>query len=717
LLSFQRICSSLHIIGIFVVRNEYSRCSGKVNATRRAFAAAVLAILMLSATAHALEWGGMINTAYSTTHSDTAHTTTIDQQYSMNTRGDLFPTFHYYAALQFRRLQIAQRDTAKNWLTELNPTASGVWTLPLFRLSSDYSYRDNHDRNQTEALIGRSAGISLQSTWQTLPMLQGYYNWNQNINDLDLLGKDTRQQTIGATASYSAKASTVRYDFNDNRTHSPVTGLSQSAQHHTASFDNSLRLLHQALTIQSSYRVTARLDNEHQAGTDGVLLALSPLTGLYAADPDPEFGSLETLNALVDGNLDSVASRRINLSSGEVHNIGLDLGSAADFDRLFLYTDTLASPTVRWAIYTSLDNQSWIRVRDYQNDAYSEVFHRYEISFDRLTSRYVKLVMEPQPAERPVFVTELRALIVRAAVSEAGWDSDHQASVQTRFHPANWLFMSLEGSLSRVGAGPTTLGRNQEGTRASLRVQPTPLFELSAQYQLNQTTYTGGANPRTTSELTGASARSRWLPSLETVFSATLQQEYLAGTQNRRLLSGSAQLRADLLPDLNTITESGLSQDERFGTSSHLRSRYISETMTARPLEILQLAADYRLSRFDAVGRYAPSSRQSLNLHGTLRLTSTITAQGEASQSSEAERMYNSWDALLGWLPTPKLSLSASANRELPDQTAHTTLLTLQGLFRATPRMDFSGSYSYFDSGESATHNYSSLRFGFNLSL
>lgn len=144
----------------------------------------------------ALEWGATVNTAYSTVQADTARTLTFDQQYSLNVRGALAPSFQYYSSLQMRRLQIAQNDTARNHLTELNPNVSGVWTLPLCRLSSDYSYRRNRDHSESDALIGRSAGVSLQSTWQTLPMLQGYYAWNQNLNDLDLLGKDTREQTL-----------------------------------------------------------------------------------------------------------------------------------------------------------------------------------------------------------------------------------------------------------------------------------------------------------------------------------------------------------------------------------------------------------------------------------------------------------------------------------------------------------------------------------------
>ena len=108
----------------------------------------------------------------------------------------------------------------------------------------------------------------------------------------------------------------------------------------------------------------------------------------------------------------------------------------------------------------------------------------------------------------------------------------------------------MEGSLARVGAGPTTLGRAQDGTRVSLRLQPAPVLEFTSQYQLNQTTYSGSVNPRTLSELTSASLRSRWLPALQTVLNTTRQRESLNGVLSRRLDAGSVQLHAAPLADL-----------------------------------------------------------------------------------------------------------------------------------------------------------------------
>ena len=125
----------------------------------------------------------------------------------------------------------------------------------------------------------------------------------------------------------------------------------------------------------------------------------------------------------------------------------------------------------------------------------------------------------------------------------------------------------------------------------------------------------------------------------------------------------------------------GISTDRRFATGSTLQSRYLSEAVNARPLERLQLTAEYRLSRYDARQRNVPSSRQNLNLRGQLRLSQNIALQGEATRSREAEREYASWDAMFGWLPTPKLSLSAGASSERSDRGPQSLLLTLQSLY------------------------------------
>ncbi len=259
-----------------MVLSGISRCSGKIKSTLRTLPAVILALTLFYTTAGALDWGGTVSSAYSASEADTVHTTTVDQQYTLHANGSLVPTLSYFTALRFRHLQVAERDTSANWLTELSPTASAVWILPLVRLSSDYSYRKNRDRRNTQELTGQALGGYAQTTWQKLPTLQGYYNWNRNLNDLDLLGADTRQQTIGASASYSAKGTTLRYDYGNSRTNSPATGLNQSSLHHVASLDNNLRLWKQTLSMQTHYRVTARLDRERQAGSDGVLLAFPP---------------------------------------------------------------------------------------------------------------------------------------------------------------------------------------------------------------------------------------------------------------------------------------------------------------------------------------------------------------------------------------------------------------------------------------------------------
>lgn len=680
---------------------------------------ALIAVMVLchAASLLALDWGANATETLVQTRADSVRSVIVDQQYQLHATGELAPTLDYFASLNYHHVKSYTGDSSSSWRTELQPAISAVWSVPFFKVRSDYSYRDNRDQFNVNRLIGRSADVNIQTNWSSLPRLSARYSWSQNVNDLDLLGLDTRQRIIGGAADYSFSSTTLRYEYADAQTENHRTGLAQTMRSHTGHFENSLSLLNRMVSLQSSYMVVLKTDREQRPGDEGVLISLTPLAGLWAVNPTPELGALTSYFTLIDGNLDSAASPLMNLSGSDVQNFGLDFGSPVNLDHIFLYTDSLANAGLRWSLYTSADNYNWTNVQGFQVYPFSIPFRRYEVSFPEQRTRYVKLVTEPQPLQNPVYVTEIRGLLTRTGITSPGWATDHEAAMNLGIQPSKWLFGSVEGTLIQHGASPTTIARRQDGLTSALHFTPARLLDLAGQYQFNRTEYPGTPDGTTDTELLGFTLISRWLSGLRTVLAGSRQWETVVNRLDRRLDGGNLRVDATFLPGLGGSTEAGFTEDHRFLAEDLNKTRYIGQSVQAQPTDRFQFSVDYRYYWLRSLRGPTPPYRENVTLQGTYRLTETLQLSGNASRLREAATNYATYQGLLNWNATPKLVLSASADRTLPDQGSNTLLLTAQGLFRWSARSDISASYSHLTSEQSARENFSNLRFGFTFRI
>jgi hypothetical protein len=676
---------------------------------------AIVLLWVVSATA--LDWGANLSETYGLTKTDTVRTGVFDQQYRLYANGQLLPDFDYFAGVNYRRLTSSTGDSGSSWQTELLPSVSAVWSPPMIKLRSDLTFRDNRDEANINRLKGHSIGFLAQSIWNSLPRLTGRYLLDENVNDLVLLGLDTRQRTLSGTAEYTFSTTSLRYEYADSRTENRTVGLEQTSVRHAGHLDNSFSAFDHLLSVQSSYDITVKSDRETQAGADGVLIPLSPLSGMWAVNPNPELGALDLWAGLIDGNLDSAASRQMNLSGSDVQNFGMDFGSAMTVDHIFLYTDSLANPDLRWAVYSSSDNNVWTQTQGYRTYPFSVVFRRYEIAILPQTARYIKLVLEPQPATSPVYVTEIRGLLTRSANTNPGWATDHEAAVHAGIRPSKWIAGALDGTLIRHGASLNSVERQQLGMMGSLHLSPTKFANMSGQYQLNRTEYPDAAGGQTDTELLGFTMISNWLESVRSTVALNRQREITAQSLTRRLNGGSVRLDLKFIPGLEGATEGGLTEDHRILAGDLFKTRYIGQTLQAQPTNRIQISADYRFYWLHSEQGWTPPYRENVTLQANWRLTGTLQFLGNASQFREPGSTYATWESILSWNPTEKLVLSGSADRTLPDQGGSTLLLSAQGLFRWSTRSDVSVTYSYLDSQQAAQANSSNLRLAFTLRI
>ena len=679
---------------------------------------AVLCVFMGVTDLHAvIQWGGNARTAHASSRVDTAGSGSFDQQYMFHFSGTPALAFRYFTSVRFRRLRSWSDVSGNTWRTEVQPTANIVWSNPFYKLRGEYVHRQNRDRLHVNELTGRSAGINFQTNLKHLPRLYGRYDWTQSVNDLELLGIDTRQERISVGSRYTHEKLSLQYDYSDRRTRNHLSGLKQNSGRHIGRTESSLNFIRGAVTLQSSYMITYRTEKEVRPLTAVTLLPISAVSGLYADDPTPEHVTLDSRPTLIDGNLESPASLLMNLSSDNNHNFGMDFGSPVTLDHLFLSTDTLANPDLRWAIYVSDDNLTWDIVRDFENSFYNVTFLRYEVDFSSLTTRYVKLVLEPVLQNEAVYATELRALISQAQETAPDRSTDHRAGLNVRVHPLSWLNGGIDGTYFKSGRSQTSLAREQDGLNASLHARATSWLELSGQYQFSRTAYPERAENLTDTEVLSLTANSRWMNSLSTRISAYRQREKFSRQLSRRQDGAKFRANVEWLPDLKGITDISYSENHQFLTNDLYYSASVGQSFDTRPTSRSILMIEYRLYNFHSRDSSIPSFRETVRLRGSYRWTSSITSRGNAAFFRETNRSYRSWSGVVSWSVTPRLPVSLSVNRTEPHQGGFTTLMTLQSTFRWTTRTDLSISYSHSNFADDDRENVSRVRFSFHTSF
>ena len=677
-------------------------------------AALLIAFFMLCASVGWAEWGGGISAAAVDTRSDSSTSMTVDQNYDLHVSDHPLPQLQYVAALRYRILQTNPEHAPYVRQREVQPTLSVTWSHPYYTVRSNYLYREQKDNQGAIDFTGQSVGAFAQTNVSNFPRLQGRYEWTRNINDLDLVGSDTRLRTYSLGSIYNAKQTSVSYNYVNNLIRNPSTGLERTDQRHVGRFNNTLQVFRKFASIQTSYHVVDRSEREVQAANQEPLLPVEAITGLYLEDPSPELGTLESLPALIDGVTTAPVSPEIDLSGAEFHNFGLDFGAAVDIEYLFLSTDTLAYPDLRWAVYVSDDNLNWRLVKAYERAFFSTVFNRYEVSFTRQTVRYIKLVLEPLQQTSPVRPTELRALTTRAGQDEPDHFIDHRGNIELRVRPAEWLQASVGADIVRTEGGLSSLRREQDGVRGSFRASAATWAVFSGNVQASRTRYPETTRELTEGQLASIAVESQWLRTLTTraVFSRT--EERVERVQTR--LSSASNFRAQMqwLPGLAGISEIGYIEDSRPASGDVFFTKVYGQSVEALPLPSVTVIADYRYYDLDARIAPVPSFRETIQLRLLWRLTNTIFLSGDRDAFREPDRQTYSDNLQASWNPTPKWTLGSGWSRAGADENAESTLFSVSAMYRWTTRTDFSFAYYHSHYDEATQPGISSARLGFN---
>ncbi|MBK6765646.1 MAG: hypothetical protein IPG71_04730 [bacterium] len=548
-----------------------------------------------------------------------------------------------------------------------------------------------------------SAGLYAQSFLNRLPRLFASVNWAKNVNDLDLIGYDTRTRNISAGANYSTNSLFSSYAYSNLYVTNSVSGIRRSSDSHNGKLDYNVSPVKRVLNVQASYQIASRAERDQSETSAQSLIVLPVAAGLYIDDAAPDFDALEYAPGLVDGLLEVAANVDYDLVNGDYHAFGLDFGVPTDVDHLHLYLDTLAMTGQTWTLWTSNDNLNWTRVSGLVGVVFNGAFRRVEFEFDRLTSRYIKAAAAPVLQNAPIRVAELRGLVLRSEIPDKDRSTDHRGTARMLFTPAKWLQFEVGGEGVRQTLSQVTLAREEDILLSSFHFTPTELFNITGRYQWNATRYPDATASEIENTSQNVAVRSMWSQALSSVMSVERREERVGIPLSRRGDYARLELNALLFPALRGSTQLSYSEDERFDTPDKLFVRSMYYSLDGEPTQRSQLSVTYRYDTFSA--RIAAPHRYRATLGGRLsyRLTDNVSLAADASATQDPIREDRSLDGIASWSPTDKLSLGANWSRVESSVSESATLYSAQVIFRWTSRTEVNGSYSLSDTENLAT--------------
>lgn len=648
------------------------------------------------------DWGGTISGNATTSEGGDTRTRSLDQQYTLFTSGSPTPTIRYSLSGLFRHLRSQTGDGPYLWSNEVSPTGVINWNMGVLDTRANASYRADRDELGTNRLTNRMASVYTQTTWQTLPRLYGSLSWAKNVNDLDLLGYDTRSRTMAAGGTYNHRRLYLNYEYSDYLTHNELDDIDRSSKSHNGRADFGTSLLKRIVSFQTGYQITSRKESERSSATGETLVPLPTMAGLYLADNSPEFDALESAPSLVDG-ITEIPAGDYNLVNGTAHNFGLDFGAPVTVDHLFLYVDTLDVGTLTWSIWQSSDNLTWTPVARDVRGTFRSPFWRYEFSFAPVETRYIKLSLTPQLQITPIEVTELRGFVTRTQLGDLGRTTDHRGSARIQVQPAKWFGWEVGGDVLRQSETQFALAREEDVFQASTRFNRLRLLDTAVRYTWSRSNYLDAGDRDVQTSLISAIVRSKWNRALSTAGLVERSDEQLDEVLSRRNNRLRADINALLFPALRVTSQFAYAEDERFATDDVIFTRSVTTAFEGEPTTRSQITVTHRYetqnAHVSAVRKYRTSVGGRLNY----RLTDKISITTSATTSEDPTRTDRTYDAIVGWNPSHKLSIGGTFNRIEGSLAEDANQYSLQTVYYWTSRTEITASYSVNERADFAT--------------
>jgi len=571
------------------------------------------------------------------------------------------------------------------WRKQLRPAAEFHWAHPLFRFLLNASRRESTSDDRNTDLIRNGIDASISSRLENYPVLTLRYGYDEAYNKHDRSLRDTRENLIQGTVNHTLPHTTVNYSLTHREFDNNTYRLNTSSTAHRLRLLQSNRALHDRLDLSADYAFNYRTQTDRLIGADTTVRAIDYLTPLYAHDATPELDALDTLPDLADGNVDDPTDPVIEIGRGITdQNIGADFGYKRPVRGLYIFTDVPSGEGLVWQVYTSEDNVVWSQLSTVVHTVYNASFRRYEITFDEVSTRYIKAVNIGVNEVLEVQVTELEALegVARDRATTRS-QTVHNIDLGARYRVNPTLQAASAFNYRREPSGSFGGSRNQLFYDLSMTHRPSEKIVQTVRWTSGWDDFQADRTKDWVNTLT-YSLQAKPLPTLQFLLAGLSRHNKLGGVSFQETNNVTGQVRATVIRDLEVRLDGGFSRNNQFVAQRKF------DTWTFR------------------AGATAP-------LTATLDVDATAGYQTTSEPRTDFRRIYRTYTGSANWNLTPSIMLRGSAmfgkdeNREYLSQNYTASWML-------TPNLTTSAVFSIIDSNESTRLEQSNIRLNYQLS-
>jgi hypothetical protein len=368
------------------------------------------------------------------------------QKYYLTLDKTLFPTIRLNAGGIFEKLlSVNKINGVRTSSSELKPSlyCNLAFNSGIYNAGFSYNRRQDTQKSSTAARLSMvDENYNFVFGWKPdgLPSLDLRLGRNNNYDDKFQIQDTTTDTALLGLRYQPVKPLDLRYSGTYTDTNDKVHFTDTKELLQTARATYSDTFFNKRTSVFLDYKFTRRDTKTATGGAGEVTFQVFPISGLSLVETFPNIPTKDTLNpnpALIDGNTATSAGLDIGYSpsaSGDTNyrDMGIQFADAVtECDTIYVWVDKTLPPAVynsfSWEIYTSDDNLNWTLWSTVVPATFNTFQNRFEISFPRVKSRYIKVVTKPlalgvttDTAYSDIFVTELQTFLAVPASEAVG---------------------------------------------------------------------------------------------------------------------------------------------------------------------------------------------------------------------------------------------------------------------------------------------------------
>ncbi len=646
----------------------------------------------------------------------------LNQKYSFNWQKSFLSQLTLRTSYRYSKSDLTQNSSNPIWNEEQQPSLDLVWNNSNFTFSTSNTHRITDATLKNLKLYRKSWSSYFKTKSIKYPILSIRFNRDHIFNHSDLSLQNLNENRFQTELNHSYKSSILRYGFARRFNENQINNLRSTQYTHTFNLTNVKRLYENKVIVSSNYSFSYQTQTDERPSDTTDYFVIQILSGLYRTTSNYTFDSLTEIHGLSDGNFRDPIQPLIDVGGISINqNLGVDFGFNQEVGALYLYVDQY-SDKLSWYVYVSSDNLNWDLHTIMPDVIFNEGYNRFEIKFQEVMTRYIKVVNIEVSDIEHAYVTEIQAMEERSVSKFSKTNSSaHIFDINSSYRYSDKTSYGFSGSYQHLPGQFDRSNRDNVSYSLSTRYKHSDLINHNFRLNHDMQFFNGSALDLSSYGLSYL-IHINPLERLEFTVSSSLQEDYIDGeknTNNRSLLLNS---KGSPLNNLNMSIDFTFSHNIQYLSKKKFNSWNGQISMDGVLNRSITLTINYSHRYVESVDTEFPNgltkeiTRDQVQVGMRYRLTRTIFIRGSINLNY-AERSFFTQDYMINWKPSNKLSLSSQMKLQNNDDVTITKRYNTQLNYKISRNANLYVSYFINDLTEAAGERNQSVRVGFRSGL